>query len=91
MDYVSFRKNFYIEVPEIASMSTEEVDAYREELEGIKVKGVGCPRPIKSWPQCGVSKRTLDILKKCKYEKPTPIQAQVGSPAGTTAHFHNHV
>ncbi|XP_018012407.2 probable ATP-dependent RNA helicase DDX46 [Hyalella azteca] len=76
VEYVPFRKDFYIEVPEIASMSKEEVETYREELEGIKVKGVGCPRPIKSWPQCGVSKRTLDVLKKCKYEKPTPIQAQ---------------
>ncbi|KAF2359190.1 DEAD/DEAH box helicase domain [Trinorchestia longiramus] len=76
VEYVAFRKDFYIEVPEIASMTKEEVDTYREELEGIKVKGVGCPRPIKSWPQCGVSKRTLDVLKKCKYEKPTPIQAQ---------------
>uniref|UniRef100_A0A6A7FPL7 Probable ATP-dependent RNA helicase DDX46 n=1 Tax=Hirondellea gigas TaxID=1518452 RepID=A0A6A7FPL7_9CRUS len=76
VEYVSFRKNFYIEVPEIANLTQEESDAYRDELEGIKVKGLGCPRPIKTWVQCGVSKRTLDVLKKCKYEKPTPIQAQ---------------
>ena len=66
-------------MPEIATLTQEQIDAYLEELEGIKVKGVGCPRPIKSWPQCGVSKRTLDVLKKCKYEGPTPIQAQVNS------------
>lgn len=45
-------------------------------LEGIRVKGKGCPKPIKTWAQCGVSKKMLDALKKQDYEKPTPIQAQ---------------
>ncbi|XP_076054170.1 pre-mRNA processing factor 5 [Oratosquilla oratoria] len=76
MNYIEFRKNFYVEVPEIANMQKEEVEAYRAELEGIKVKGSGCPKPIKTWAQCGVSKRVLEILKKNNYEKPTPIQAQ---------------
>jgi hypothetical protein len=47
-----------------------------KELEGIRVKGKGCPKPIKTWAQCGVSKKELDVLKKQSYEKPTPIQAQ---------------
>lgn len=76
MNYIEFRKSFYVEVPEIAKMTPDEVEAYREELEGIRVKGKGCPKPIKSWAQCGVSKKVLDILKKQGYEKPTPIQAQ---------------
>ncbi|RZF39802.1 hypothetical protein LSTR_LSTR000450 [Laodelphax striatellus] len=76
IDYTPFRKDFYTEVPEIARMTPEEVEAYREELEGIRVKGKGCPKPIKSWAQCGVSKKVLDALKKQDYEKPTPIQAQ---------------
>uniref|UniRef100_A0A0V0G3V5 Probable ATP-dependent RNA helicase DDX46 n=1 Tax=Triatoma dimidiata TaxID=72491 RepID=A0A0V0G3V5_TRIDM len=76
MNYSDFRKAFYVEVPEIAKMTNEEVEAYREELEGIRVKGKGCPRPIKTWAQCGVSKKVLDILKKQGYEKPTPIQSQ---------------
>ncbi|XP_014284233.1 probable ATP-dependent RNA helicase DDX46 [Halyomorpha halys] len=76
MNYIEFRKAFYVEVPEIAKMTNDEVEAYREELEGIRVKGKGCPKPIKSWAQCGVSKKVLDILKKQGYEKPTPIQAQ---------------
>ena len=50
---------------------------FRAELEGIKIKGSGCPKPIKTWAQCGVSKRVMEILKKSNYEKPTPIQAQV--------------
>lgn len=37
--YSTFRKNFYVEVPEIAKMTNDEVDAYKEELEGIRVKG----------------------------------------------------
>lgn len=37
--YIPFRKIFYVEVPEIAKMTADEVDAYKEELEGIRVKG----------------------------------------------------
>lgn len=75
-DYQPFRKSFYVEVPEIARMTSEEVEAYKEELEGIRVKGKGCPKPIKSWAQCGVTKKELEVLKKLGYEKPTPIQCQ---------------
>nr|CAH7769353.1 unnamed protein product [Callosobruchus chinensis] len=74
--YMTFRKSFYVEVPEIAKMSNEEVEAYRTELEGIRVKGKGCPKPIKTWAQCGVSTKELNILKRLGFEKPTPIQAQ---------------
>lgn len=35
------RRNFYIEVPELARMSEEEVEEYRRQLDGVKV---GC------WP-----------------------------------------
>ncbi len=74
--YEPFQKEFYREVPEIARMTGGEVELYREELEGIKVKGKNVPKPIKSWPQCGVSYKILEILKRSGYEKPTPIQAQ---------------
>ncbi|TNM85208.1 hypothetical protein fugu_009386 [Takifugu bimaculatus] len=76
IQYESYRKNFYVEVPELAKMSQEDVNAYRLELEGIIVKGKGCPKPIKTWVQCGVSMKILSALKKHSYEKPTPIQAQ---------------
>jgi len=76
IEYKPFRKNFYFEVPELAKMTDLEVEDYRTEMEGIKVKGKNCPRPIKNWPQCGVSSKILNILKKNGYEKPTPIQAQ---------------
>lgn len=76
VEYSLFKKNFYVEVPEIAKMTSEEVEAYRIDLEGILVKGKGCPRPIRTWAQCGVSKKEMDVLKKLSFEKPTPIQCQ---------------
>ncbi|XP_025901308.1 probable ATP-dependent RNA helicase DDX46 [Nothoprocta perdicaria] len=76
IEYEPFRKNFYVEVPELAKMTQEEVNVYRLELEGITVKGKGCPKPIKTWVQCGISMKILSALKKHGYEKPTPIQTQ---------------
>lgn len=74
--YSDFKKCFYFEVPEISKMTPEQVDAYRIDLEGILVKGKGCPRPIRTWAQCGVSKKEMDVLKKLNFDKPTPIQCQ---------------
>ncbi|KAF4077498.1 hypothetical protein AMELA_G00208730 [Ameiurus melas] len=76
IQYESYRKNFYVEVPELAKMTPEEVNEYRLELEGVLVKGKGCPKPVKTWVQCGTSMKVLNALKKHNYEKPTPIQAQ---------------
>ena len=78
IEYIDFTKDFYREVPELAKMTDGEVEEFRQEMEGgaIKVKGKGVPKPIKSWPQCGVSAKILEILKRNGFEKPTPIQAQ---------------
>ena len=76
MEYAEFRKDFYVEVPELAKMTKGEVVTRRRELENIKVKGKDCPNPIRTFPQSGLSKKILDVIKKCKYETPTPIQAQ---------------
>jgi ATP-dependent RNA helicase DDX46/PRP5 len=76
VNYTPFRKNFYIEVPEIARMSEEEVTNYRKGLDDIKVRGRNCPKPIKSFSQAGLSNKLLDVLKKKKFERPTPIQTQ---------------
>ncbi|CAH3171159.1 unnamed protein product [Porites evermanni] len=74
--YSSFRKNFYVEVPELARMTPEEVEEYRKKLENIRVRGKDCPKPVKTWAQTGVSLKILEVLKKNQYEKPTPIQGQ---------------
>jgi ATP-dependent RNA helicase DDX46/PRP5 len=76
IEYSSFRKSFYVEVPELARMTPEEVEAYRAELEGIRVKGKGCPKPIKVWAHAGLSKKEMETLRKLGFEKPTPIQTQ---------------
>ncbi|WAQ96317.1 DDX46-like protein, partial [Mya arenaria] len=52
---------------------TEEL---RLELEGIKVRGKNCPKPIREWAEVGVSKRVLECLKRNHFDKPTPIQSQ---------------
>ncbi|KAH9366686.1 hypothetical protein HPB48_008127 [Haemaphysalis longicornis] len=44
ISYAPFRKNFYIEVPELAKMTPGEVEALRAELEGIKVARQGMPQ-----------------------------------------------
>ncbi|ORY06094.1 P-loop containing nucleoside triphosphate hydrolase protein [Basidiobolus meristosporus CBS 931.73] len=76
MNYEPFRKDFYIEPPELADMTPEQVDILRVELDGIKIRGVNCPKPIKKWTHCGLPSGCHEIIKKLKFEAPTPIQAQ---------------
>lgn len=73
--YRPFRKNFYVETAEQAKLTKKEVDDYREELD-IRVRGKNCPKPVRSWAQCGVEWKILNTLKKLEYKKPTPIQSQ---------------
>lgn len=40
------------------------MNTYRLELEGINVKGKGCPKPIKTWVQCGVSMKILSAMRR---------------------------
>ncbi|KAK6916851.1 Helicase, C-terminal [Dillenia turbinata] len=75
IDYMSFRKNFYIEVKEISRMTAEEVAAFRKQLE-LKIHGKDVPKPVKTWHQTGLNSKILDTLKKLNYERPMPIQAQ---------------
>lgn len=62
--YEPFRKNFYIEVPELIKMSKEDVKSYRASLENIRVRGKDCPKPLKTWVQAGISSRLLTCLKR---------------------------
>ncbi|KAG6501610.1 hypothetical protein ZIOFF_041493 [Zingiber officinale] len=75
IQYPPFRKNLYIELKEIARMSTEEVSAYRKQLE-LKIHGKDVPKPIKTWSQAGLGTKILDTIKKLSFEKPMSIQAQ---------------
>lgn len=76
IEYPTFRKSFYVEVPELSRLTPGEVDAYRCEREGIRVKGKNCPKPIKVWAHAGLSKKEMTVLQKMAFENPTPIQSQ---------------
>jgi len=76
IDYPPFRRNFYIEVPELAKLTSPEVEELRLSLDGIKTRGKDVPKPIKNWNQAGLSSRVLDILKRAGFDAPLAIQSQ---------------
>ena len=45
-----FRKDFYIEVPDLAKMTDAEVEEYRIEMEGIKVLRYNNSKKLSSFP-----------------------------------------
>ena len=69
-----FRKNFYVELPEIAQMTPEKVEAYREKL-GINVAGDEFPKPIVSWAQADDANKVLERLKILGFKKPRPFRS----------------
>ncbi|KAJ3010055.1 UNVERIFIED_CONTAM: pre-mRNA processing RNA-helicase [Siphonaria sp. JEL0065] len=76
-NYKEFRKDFYVEPPEISEMAEAEVEIKRAELGGIKIRGIKCPKPIEKWTQMGLPTSVGDVIKKgLKYEKPSSIQSQ---------------
>ncbi|KAG2211579.1 hypothetical protein INT47_008675 [Mucor saturninus] len=76
VEYEYFRKDFYIEPPELKDLTPDQVDLLRIELDGIKIRGVNCPKPITKWTHCGLPAGCLEVIRKLKYDKPTSIQAQ---------------
>lgn len=76
IDYEPFRKTFYVEPPELHDMTDLEVDQLRLELDGIKVRGAKCPKPVTRWSQFGLSTSSMEIINSLGYEKPTSIQSQ---------------
>merc|ERR1719387_2507280 len=54
IDYPPFKKNFYIQVKEITAMKEHEVEELKKVNGEIRVRGKHCPRPIKSFLQCGM-------------------------------------
>ncbi|KAG2077549.1 P-loop containing nucleoside triphosphate hydrolase protein [Suillus decipiens] len=74
--YEPFRKEFYVPPPDIAAMTDEEADLLRLELDGIKIRGIDCPRPVTKWSHFGLPASCLDVIKRLNYMAPTAIQAQ---------------
>jgi ATP-dependent RNA helicase DDX46/PRP5 len=60
--YEPFRKEFYVPPPEVATMSDEEADLLRLELDSIKIRGVDCPRPVTKWSHFGLHASVYVIL-----------------------------
>jgi ATP-dependent RNA helicase DDX46/PRP5 len=54
IDYEPFRKDFYMEPPDIKSMTQKQADDRRIELDGIKIRGKVCPKPVERWSQFGL-------------------------------------
>lgn len=52
--YEPFRKAFYHAPPDVAAMTEEEADLLRLSLDGIKIRGVDCPKPVTKWSHCGL-------------------------------------
>jgi len=52
--YEPFRKEFYVPPPDIASMTDADADLLRLELDGIKIRGLDCPRPVTKWSHFGM-------------------------------------
>jgi len=75
IEYMPFRKNLYIVPRLLARMTEEEIKEKRDVLQ-IKVRGKGCPSPVDSWEQCGLSERVLQIIQKHNLEAPFAIQKQ---------------
>ena len=77
INYKAFRRVFYTESSELSKLSEEEVDTIRLLLDGIKVRGVDCPRPILKWSQLGLPSTMMDIIEdKLEYDAPSSIQSQ---------------
>ena len=70
INYESFNKNFYKETTAIAKMTDAEVKLYRAvELDGVRIRGKNCPKPVKNWAQTGVSFKVLSVLKGKLHQK----------------------
>jgi ATP-dependent RNA helicase DDX46/PRP5 len=75
IEYIPFRKNLYI-VPRALSKLTEtDLTEKREDLQ-IKVRGKGCPAPVETWGQCGLSERVLGVIERLGLTAPFAIQKQ---------------
>lgn len=75
IEYLPFRKNLYIVPRALSRLSAEEVADRREGLQ-VKVRGKGCPAPVESWEQCGLSERILQQIYKLNLAAPFPVQKQ---------------
>lgn len=70
----AFQKDFYKPHPNVINRQPQEVELFRTQHE-IQVKGPA-PNPIQDFDEVSVPDYVLNEIRKQKFEKPTPIQAQ---------------
>ena len=75
MDYPAFRKAFYIEAPDVAAQTAEEVAQARKGME-MAVRGRDVPKPIFEWEHAGLSARVMQALEAGGFPTPFAIQRQ---------------
>lgn len=52
--YEPFEKKFYHPSAETAAMDEEDVELMRMEMDGIKIRGANCPKPVRNWGAFGL-------------------------------------
>ncbi|CAN6457169.1 unnamed protein product [Victoria cruziana] len=70
-----FEKNFYIESPDVSSMTESEVEDYRRRRQ-ITVEGRDIPKPVKNFRDVGFPDYVMQEILKAGFVEPTPIQSQ---------------
>ncbi len=75
ISYIPIRKNLYIVPRSLAALPAKEIQEVRRSLE-IKIRGRGCPPPIETWEQTGVSDRIIAVIDRHDWKEPFPIQKQ---------------
>ena len=69
-EYAPFRRNLYVEVPELKAMSDADVEALKKSLDGIKTRGgSACPARSSGGRRRG-SDRLLAVIEKQGYAAP---------------------
>ncbi|KAJ1960753.1 ATP-dependent RNA helicase dbp2, partial [Dispira parvispora] len=74
-ELVPFKKNFYVEHPDVTARSMQEVEEYRRQHE-MTIVGHDVPKPIKTFQEANFSPSILQVLLAQGYDNPTMIQAQ---------------
>lgn len=74
--YEPFRKNFYTAPLEVLDMTDKELELLRLEMDGIKIRGLDAPKPVRNWGSLGLPLACLDVIQANGWQHPTSIQAQ---------------
>eukprot|EP00388_Colpodella_angusta_P017348 GDKJ01042907.1.p1 GENE.GDKJ01042907.1~~GDKJ01042907.1.p1 ORF type:complete len:700 (-),score=153.54 GDKJ01042907.1:1395-3494(-) len=85
VELVPFEKKFYIEHPDVASMSQEEAERIRRENDIVVMYNGIPPKPIRTFMEGGFPDYLLQAISKVGFSKPTAIQIQ-GWPIALSGH-----